>query len=149
MLFRSVRSTDLNSTGSNANVRGKGISQGMCFISKANLNDWVIDSGATDHMTFSRKDLSNIREPSRNGILNANGVSSQVESTGDVHVSNTLTLDNTLLVPSLSTKLLSVGQITEELNCVVLMFPHFCIFQDILTKEIIGRGIKRDRKSVV
>jgi GAG-pre-integrase domain len=140
-----VRTTDLISPASAADVKGKGVSQGMCLISEANLNEWVIDSGATDHMTFSKKDLNNIREPSRTGILNANGVSSQVESTGDVHVSNTLTLNNTLHVPSLSTKLLYVGQITEELNCVVLMFPNFCIFQDILTKEIIGRGIKRGR----
>jgi hypothetical protein len=38
---------------------------------------------------------------------------------------------------------LSVGQVTEELNCVVLIYSHFCLLQDILTKEIIGRGTKR------
>jgi len=30
-----------------------------------------------------------------------------------------------------------------ELNCVVLMFPTFFLLQDILTKEIIGRGTER------
>ena len=52
-------------------------------------------------------------------------------------------LQNTLLVPSLTNKLLSVGQATEELNYCVLMYPTFCLFQDILTKKIIGRGTKR------
>ena len=103
----------------------------------------MIDSGATDHMTFSEKDLVNIIEPRKNGIMNANGISYPVKGMGDAPISSTLTLKNTLFVPSLSTRLISVGQITEELNCAVLMFPDFCIFQDILTREIIGRGTKR------
>ena len=53
-------------------------------------------------------------------------------------------LKDTLLVPSLTTKLISVGRLAEDLNCVVLMYPNFCIFQDILTKEILGRSIKRN-----
>jgi len=39
--------------------------------------------------------------------------------------------------------LLSVEQVTEELQCCALMYPSFCLFQDILTKEIIGHGTKR------
>jgi hypothetical protein len=37
-----------------------------------------------------------------------------------------------------------VGQATEELNCIALIYPTFCLFQDILTKEIIGHGTKRE-----
>ena len=40
--------------------------------------------------------------------------------------------------------LLSVSQVTKELNCVVLMYSTFCLLQDILTKEIIGRGTERE-----
>jgi hypothetical protein len=58
-------------------------------------------------------------------------------------LSPTLLLSSTLLVPSLSHKLLSVSQVTKDLNCVVLIYPSFCFLQDILTKEIIGRGTKR------
>lgn len=58
-------------------------------------------------------------------------------------LSPTLHLSHTLLVPSLSHKLMSVGQLTEELRCVVLMYSNFCLIQDILTKEIIGCGTKR------
>ena len=46
-------------------------------------------------------------------------------------------------MPSLSHKLLPVSQITKELNCAVLIYPTFCLIQNILTKEIIGRGTKR------
>ena len=54
-----------------------------------------------------------------------------------------LKLENCLYVSALSSKLLSISQVTKELNCVVLMFPTFCLLQDILTKEIIGRDTER------
>ncbi|XP_078158094.1 uncharacterized protein LOC144553769 [Carex rostrata] len=126
------------------NSEGKSNSPSLNNTTNAYYN-WVIDSGATDHMTFSEKDLVNMVPPRRTQILNANGVSYPVKGAGDVPISPSMTLSNTLLVPSLSTKLLSVGQLAEDLNCVVLMYPKFCLFQDILTKEIIGRGSKQGR----
>ena len=48
-----------------------------------------------------------------------------------------------ILVPSLSNKLMSVSQVTEELHCTILMYPTFCLLQDIPNKNIIGRGTKR------
>jgi hypothetical protein len=95
-------------------------------------------------MTFCPDDLVEITEPRRTSIFNANGVMYPVTGAGTVDISSSISLPNTLLVPSLSSKLISVGQATEELNCVALMYPQFCLFQDILTKEIIGRGTKRE-----
>jgi hypothetical protein len=104
---------------------------------------WLLDSGATDHMTFDAKDFTQTSLPKRTNIANANGVISPVTGAGTVILTPTLQLPNTLLVPSLSHKLLSVSQVTSDLNCIVLMYPTFCLIQDILTKEIIGRGTKR------
>jgi transposase InsO family protein len=105
--------------------------------------NWVIDSGATDHMTHDERDLNIRRKANKAGIINANGDVYPVESAGDILISPKLTLYNTLLVPSLSTKLLSVGKLTEELNCVAHIFPNYCVFHDLLTKEIVGHGTKR------
>ena len=58
-----------------------------------------------------------------------------------MELSTTFTLPNTLFVPSLSTKLLPVGQTTKDLNCCVLMYSSFCLFQDVLTKKIFGGGL--------
>lgn len=38
-----------------------------------------------------------------------------------------------------------MSQVTEALNCVVLMYSTFCLLQDILTKEIIRCGTKWER----
>ncbi|KAJ0089835.1 hypothetical protein Patl1_14911 [Pistacia atlantica] len=116
-----------------------------CYTSTndANRGAWLLDFGATDHMTFATTDFITTSLPKRTNIANANGITSLVTSTGTVAFSPTLQLHNTLLVPSLSHKLLSVSQLTSYLNCIVLMYPTFCLLQDILAKEITGRGTKR------
>lgn len=106
-------------------------------------NGWILDSGATDHMTNDPTDLISTTHPQRANIANANGVTYPVTGAGTVSLSKSLLLSNTLLVPSLSSKLLSVGQATEDLNCCALIYPKFCLLQNILTKEIIGRGTKK------
>ncbi|CAL8990313.1 unnamed protein product, partial [Prunus brigantina] len=93
-------------------------------------------------MTFDPDDFLNTTQPRRTCIANANGVTYPVTGAGTV-LSSSLSLSNTLLVPSLSNKLLSVSQLTEQLNCCVLIYPSFCLLQDIHTKEILGRGTKR------
>ncbi|KAJ8619667.1 hypothetical protein MRB53_028196 [Persea americana] len=117
----------------------------VCFSSPGDVErgGWLLDSGATDHMTFDAKDFTQNSLPRRTNIANANGIISPVTGACTVTLTPTLQLPNTLLVPSLSHKLLSVSQVTSELNCIVIMYPDFCLLQDILTKEIIGRGTKR------
>ena len=43
-------------------------------------------------------------------------------------------------LPQLSFNLISVSQLTHDLNCVVSFFPCYCLFHDRMTKKIIGRG---------
>ena len=104
---------------------------------------WILDSGAIDHMTYDASDFSERSSPRRTSIANANGDISLVKGASIVMISPALSLTNTLFVPSLSHKLLSVSQVTKELNCIVLIYPTFCLLQDILTKKIIGRGTKK------
>ena len=94
-------------------------------------------------MTFDPKDFIEFNQPKRACIKNANRVTYPVTRAGKIALSPLFSLPNTLLVPSLSNKLLSIGQATEELNCCALIYSNFCLFQDILTKEIIGRDTKR------
>ncbi|CAL8989639.1 unnamed protein product [Prunus brigantina] len=125
--------TSSNTSGSAfAAVTGLGIGSG-----------WIIDSGASNHMTFDSTNLKTRTTPSLTSMANANGQSYPVTGAGTVDLSPNLTLEHVLLVPSLSQNLLSVGQVTEQLNCFVLIYPLFCLLQDIRTQEIIGRGTKR------
>ena len=57
---------------------------------------------------------------------------------GIIVFSRYFSLPNTLLVSSLSSKLLSIRQMTEELSSYALMYPtFFFLFQDILTKGLL------------
>ena len=94
-------------------------------------------------MTFDPCDFSKTFQPKWTCIANANGVTYPMTGAGTVDFSPSFSLPNTLLVPLLSNKLLSINQVTKELNCCVVMYSNFCLFQDILTKEIIGPGTKR------
>ena len=81
--------------------------------------EWVLDSGATDHMTHSKTDLINSKQPGKNGIFNANGICYPVSGAGDVILSPTLTLHNTLVVPSLSTKQIGRASCRERVSLIV------------------------------
>lgn len=109
-------STDLNSGNSGIAL----------FTSNSDTeeNTWLLDSRATDHMTFDASDFSHPSPPRRTSIANANGGIAPVTRAGSVTLSPTLHLSHTLHVPSLSHKLMSVGQLTEELRCVVLIFDN-------------------------
>ena len=78
-------------------------------------------------MIFNSDDFIEVTQPRRTDIANANGVTYPVTGVGTVALSPSLSLSNTLLVPSLSNKLMYVGQVTEELNYVALMYLTFCL----------------------
>ncbi|KAK6911986.1 hypothetical protein RJ641_024079 [Dillenia turbinata] len=140
MATKGVKSNATTQIGTGTD-RGK-YGQALYISNAANDTDWIIDSGATDHMIFDASDFSKITPPRRKCITNANGAAHPVTGAGVVSMSPSLSLSHTLLVPSLSNKLMSVSQITEELNCVVLMYPKFYLIHDILSKEIVGRELR-------
>lgn len=86
---------------------------------------WLLDSGATDHMTFDAKDFTQTSLPRRINITNTNGVISLVTWHRQLILTHTLHRPNTLLVTSLTHQLLSVSQMTSDLNFLVLMYPTF------------------------
>ena len=47
-------------------------------------------------------------------------------------------------LPQLSFNLIYVSKLTRTLNCNISFFPDYCLTQDLLTKQIIGRGHKSE-----
>lgn len=105
---------------------------------------WIFDCGATDTMTYDPTDFMTNTAPLKSHVQTANGEIVPVTGGGSVAITPDITLQHCLLVPSLSTKLLSISQLTKELDCVVLMYPSFCVLQDIRTQEIIGHGTEKE-----
>ena len=118
---------------------------GMLHRNQTPNNSWIIDTGATDHMTNNPEHLITSNPPKQSIIQTASGEPEAVTCQGSVKVSSSMELDTVLVVPSLSSNLLSVSQITEALNCYVIFWPNECVFQDIATHQILGCGTRRGR----
>ncbi|TQD71560.1 hypothetical protein C1H46_042906, partial [Malus baccata] len=104
---------------------------------------WIIDSGASDHMTNNSTWFVSHTTPPLNTVKVANGISTPVLGAGSISLTPGLSLSSVLHVPNLSHNLLSIGKLTNQLNCLAIFSPTHCWFQDIRTKALIGHGRER------
>nr|KAJ0217731.1 hypothetical protein LSAT_V11C300143420 [Lactuca sativa] len=104
-------------------------------------NGWVVDSGATEHMTCRDDFLENKNpSPKETPVVIPNGDMVPVTGEGEHTLNGGVKLKGVLLVPNFDYNLLSVGKLTDELNCVVSFFPGFVVMQELGTKHLIGAG---------
>lgn len=47
-------------------------------------------------------------------------------------------------VPKLSINLLSIPKLTTDLNCKVVFYPNYCVFQKLVTGKTIGLAKERE-----
>lgn len=90
---------------------------------------WVIDFGATDHMTrnsslFSTFESHNTIFP----VTLANGSQSHVISSGNVQGTPSISLSSVLSLPQLSFNLVCISKLTRNLNCFVSFYLDYCLF---------------------
>ena len=105
---------------------------------------WIIDSGATYHITRSPYLLTNpIKNISLPPVSLPSGEKASITSIGNIQLSDLLQLKDVLRVPSFQVDLLSVGKVTDGLHCSVTFFPSWCILQDLISKVTIGVGKRR------
>ena len=98
-----------------------------CF----NSAPWIIDSGASDHMT-SFSNLFNTYSPCSGNkkIRIADGSFSPITGKGLIKLSENIDLKSVLHVPKLACNLLSVSKLTKDSNCRVFFCDSYCEFQD-------------------
>ncbi|GLU12107.1 hypothetical protein SLE2022_288130 [Rubroshorea leprosula] len=100
---------------------------------------WIIDTGATNHMTCSVHNLSNpISTPYLSPVTLPTGESASITHIGDVNLSTSFTLKNVFCVPSFKHNLLCVSALLSTLNCIAIFTPSLCYFQDLSTWRTIG-----------
>ena len=132
-----------NNTSSSYVIGSGTLAQKGTFLNALNVkkenSSWIVDSGATDHMTGNAKLFDHYELCSSN--LNArvaDGSLSKVARIGSVTISNTITLHSVLLVPNLDCNLVSISKLTQDLKCVTKFFPDHCVFQDSDSGRMIG-----------
>ncbi|KAL0285929.1 UNVERIFIED_CONTAM: Retrovirus-related Pol polyprotein from transposon RE2 [Sesamum angustifolium] len=105
---------------------------------------WVIDSGATSHLTGNRSSfLTFSTSPKFPPVRLADGSYSPISGSGTVQSTAYLNLTNVPFAPKFSVNLLSVSQLTKTHNCSVTFYPSYCVIQDLQTRRMIGTGHER------
>ncbi|KAG6520064.1 hypothetical protein ZIOFF_017094 [Zingiber officinale] len=114
---------------------------GLSVTGPSFYNPWVIDSGATDHMTnVANSFISYSLSSGQEKVIIADGTKATVAGKGSIKLTDHFFLSSALHIPSVSINLLFVSSITKQLHCSVTFFPDHCVFQDLETKQTIGTG---------
>ncbi|GKA67148.1 putative RNA-directed DNA polymerase [Tanacetum coccineum] len=123
-------------------------------------NNWVVDSGATEHITNQGHLLKNIfMNTTEKPVTIPNAESNPVKGKGEVVFKGGLNIKGVLFVPNFTCNLLSVRRLTKDLHCAVTFFSDFFVLQDLEAGNLIGAGdcrgglywmggIKEERKAM-
>ncbi|XP_075104166.1 uncharacterized protein LOC142178474 [Nicotiana tabacum] len=99
-----------------------------CFKNKA--DSWIIDSKASNNMTFNRSLLTNIINlPYPLLVILPNGYKVKVTEIGSVILNSKITLDKVMYVPTFRYNLISIHSLASHLSCIVAFFNLCCVLQ--------------------
>ena len=126
-------SEDLSSTqGSSTNSSYHATSQGINHVQTSTPKSWIIDTGATNHMTGASNLFTSYTSCSgKDKVHVADGSMAPITGHGSVRCTKTLSLSPILHVPNFPVNLLSVSSITKSLNCRGWFDPSHCAFQGL------------------
>ena len=106
-------------------------------------SDWILDSGATNHMIHSIHFFTSITSIVHISIRLLNGDMAKVSHIGIVQVTPTLLLENVLCIPTFSFNLMSISKLTQSSSSCCIFLSQFCLIQDLQLWKMIGFGKKQ------
>jgi transposase InsO family protein len=113
----------------------------VAFVSTPSLGPWVLDSGASDHMTGNKSLLSHLSySDSLPSVTVADGSKAKVQGLGRAHPLPNLSLESVLYIPGCPFNLISVHKLIRTLDCSVLFNANSVHIQDRRTGRTIGAG---------
>lgn len=111
---------------------------GKCFFAQSDQTKWIVDSGATNHITTSDKSLllHDDKVENAGNVLMPTGATADVSHIGNFQLTGGDLLKDVLCVPTFKLNLLSVSKVTKDLNYCAKFFPEHCVFQDLCTRKV-------------
>lgn len=112
-----------------------------CNAVQTASNVWIVDTGATDHMTPDFKLLRNVKVAASNLTVNLpTGDKAVVSHVGDVCLENGLQLLNVLYVLVFTHNLLSIHKLSNDNGCYAVFSPSACKIVDTQSHTVRSTG---------
>jgi len=106
--------------------------------------EWLIDLGASHHMTGVIKLLSEVRNIMLCPVGLPDGKQTNVVKEGIMHLGENIYLRNVLYVPNMNCTLIYVAKLMRDLSCTVTFTNKLCVMHDQALRTLIGLGEECD-----
>lgn len=118
-----------------------GMVTSFASFTNTNINVWIVDTGATDHMTCNKNlfhTLNNLVAPVFVSLPNGNYI--KVTQSGSIPLNSSISLHNVLYIPDFHCNLLAVSKLvlTDSLN--IVFNSNSCVLQDQHQMQILATG---------
>lgn len=116
-----------------------------CNQASGQANEWIIDSGASDHMTPYLCNLTKTIPTTKATTINLpTGDTVSVTHTGTAKFGNGLVLDSVLCVPFFKHNLLSVQKLIKDNNCDVQFYSDHCTVVNRNSHKLLAIGYAKN-----
>lgn len=117
-------------------IAGVSSNQQNSALGNISPNYWILDTGATDHVTCNSKNFITYHEIKPIHVTLPNGNTVKATHSGTVHFTNEFKLFNVLYIPDFTLNIISVQQLITSLNCKLTFVDSKCDIQDPTSKMI-------------
>ncbi|GJX79206.1 ribonuclease H-like domain-containing protein [Tanacetum coccineum] len=103
---------------------------------------WIIDSGASQHMTYTILNTFNVVDVSKLNMTvgHPNGTKALVTHVGSLKLTKKIVIHDVLAVPGYQVNLLSVHRLSKDNKFRVIFYKDTCVVQDFVLKTQVGTG---------
>nr|KYP68714.1 hypothetical protein KK1_022355 [Cajanus cajan] len=109
-----------------------------CSVISHHSSSWIIDSGATDHVSSSLSNFFTYTSIDPIVVKLPTGQHVHATHSGIVKFNESFHLTDVLYIPDFTFDLISISKLVSSLHCQLIFSPISYIIQDVNTKEKIG-----------